>query len=417
MRVAVVGSGISGLASGWLLDRKHEVHLFEKRSRLGGHTHTVVHESAGRELRLDTGFIVFNETTYPNLTRVFGELGVETQTSDMSFSVSCRKPDVEYASHSLRGLFAQRSLLLSATHLRMLADVVRFGRRGRRLLADSEDPEATVADFLEEGRFSDAFARLFLLPMTAAIWSSGTELVTAFPRDPLLRFLDNHGLLRIIGQPEWRTVTGGSSTYIDPMIRSFEDRIHLGRGVTRIVRNAGDVELHLDDASSHRFDHVVIASHADQALAMLADPTPLENDLLGRWKYSINDTWLHTDVSLMPRRRAAWASWNYLVPDSNAPDERVSVSYHLNRLQGLAEDRQYMVTLNPETEPMDGSVIRRMRYAHPVYTRDSVATQADLPRLNGVNRTHFCGAYFANGFHEDGLNSAIAVADGLGVTF
>jgi predicted NAD/FAD-binding protein len=201
------------------------------------------------------------------------------------------------------------------------------------------------------------------------------------------------------------------------MIRSFEDRIHLGHGVTHVVRNAGDVELHLDDASSHRFDHVVIASHANQALAMLADPTPLEIDLLGRWKYSINDTWLHTDVSLMPRRHAAWASWNYLVPDSSAPDERVSVSYHLNRLQGLAEDRQYMVTLNPESEPENGSVIRRIRYAHPVFTMDSAATQADLPRLNGVNRTHFCGAYFANGFHEDGLNSAIAIADGLGVTF
>lgn len=417
MRVAVVGSGISGLAAGWLLDRKHEVHLFEKRSRLGGHTHTVVHDIADRELPLDTGFIVYNEATYPNLSRVFGELGVETQASDMSFSVSCRNPDVEYASHSLRGLFAQHSLLLSATYLRMLADVVRFGRLGRRLLAGSGDPDSTVADFLDEGRFSDAFARLFLLPMTAAIWSSGTELVNSFPRDPLLRFLDNHGLLQITGQPEWRTVAGGSRSYIAPMIRSFEKRIHLGHGVTHIVRNSGDVVLQLDDGSSHRFDHVVIASHADQALAMLVDPTPQETDLLGQWSYSINDTWLHTDSSLMPRRPAAWASWNYLLPDSSAPNERVSVSYHLNRLQSLAEERQYMVTLNPEKEPATSSVIRRMRYSHPVFTRYSVATQADLPRLNGVNRTHFCGAYFANGFHEDGLNSAIAVADDLGVKF
>jgi predicted NAD/FAD-binding protein len=201
------------------------------------------------------------------------------------------------------------------------------------------------------------------------------------------------------------------------MIRSFEDRIHRGQGVTHVVRNSADVELRLDDGSMHRFDHVVIASHANQALSMLADPTPQERDLLGRWSYSINDTWLHTDRSLMPRRRAAWASWNYLLPDSSVPGERVSVSYNLNRLQSLTEDAQYLVTLNPHREPATNSVIRRLRYAHPVYTRDSVATQADLPSLNGRHRTHYCGAYFANGFHEDGLNSAIAVADDLGVTF
>ncbi len=417
MKIAIVGSGISGLAAGWLLDRKHEVHLFEKRPRLGGHTHTVVHDVAGQQLPLDTGFMVYNELTYPNLTRAFAELEVASRSSEMSFSVSCRNPDIEYASHSLRGLFAQHSLLLSATHLRMLADVVRFGRRGRRLLAGSGDPTATIADFLNDGRFSDAFARYYLMPMTAAIWSSGTEVVSSFPRDPLLRFLDNHGLLQVTGQPEWRTVVGGSRSYIAPMIRTFEDRVHLGRGVESIRRNPGDVELRLFDGSRHIFDHVVVASHADQALAMLADPTEQETELLGRWTYSVNDTWLHTDTSLMPRRPGAWASWNYLMSDGNRPQDRVSVTYHLNRLQRLAEDREYLVTLNPEHEPSADSVIRRMSYAHPVYNSDSVATQQDLPRLNGNNRTHFCGAYFANGFHEDGLNSAIAVADDLGVAF
>jgi predicted NAD/FAD-binding protein len=377
----------------------------------------VVHEFDGRELPLDTGFIVYNETTYPNLTRVFGELEVATQASDMSFSVSCRNPDIEYASHSLRGLFAQTSLLFSATHLRMLRDVVRFGRRGRLLLAGPGDPDATIADFLDDGGFSDAFATYFLFPMTAAIWSSGTELVTGFPRDPLLRFLDNHGLLQVTGQPEWRTVVGGSSSYIAPMIRDYEDHVHLGLGVESIVRSSGDVEIRLEDGSRHLFDHVVVASHADQALAMLADPTQEERELLGGWTYSINDTWLHTDTTLMPRRRGAWASWNYLMTDSGNSQDRASVSYHLNRLQGLQEEREYMVTLNPEHEPAPEAVVRRMSYAHPVYNADSVATQADLPRLNGRNRTHFCGAYFANGFHEDGLNSAIAVAEGLGVVF
>lgn len=417
MKIAVMGSGISGLAAAWLLDRKHEVHLFEKRTRLGGHTHTVVHDVEGRELPLDTGFIVYNETTYPNLTRAFAELEVETRASDMSFSVSCADPDIEFASHGLGGLFAQRSLVFSPTYLRLLVDIVRFGRRGRKVLASSADANATIADFLVDGGFSDAFARYYLLPMTAAIWSSGSELAAAYPRDPLLRFLDNHGLLQVSGQPDWRTVVGGSRSYIDPMVRGLTDRIHLGQGVAAIARGAEEVEIRLEDNTNLLFDHVVIAAHADQALTMLVEPTPLEQDLLGSWRYSVNDTWLHTDASLMPRRPNAWASWNYRVPSGNAQQDRASMSYHLNRLQGLAEDREYLVTLNPDREPTPPSVIRRMTYSHPVYTRESVSTQTDLPSLNGRNRTHFCGAYFGNGFHEDGLNSAIAVADDLGVVF
>jgi predicted NAD/FAD-binding protein len=417
MRIAVVGSGISGLAAAWLLNRRHEVHVFEVRTRLGGHTHTVVHEVEGRRLHLDTGFIVYNEATYPNLTRVFAELGVATRASDMSFSVSSADPDIEFASHGLRGLFAQKSLVFSATYLRLLVDVVRFGRRGRRVLASSADPDATIGEFLEDGHFSKAFARYYLMPMIAAIWSTGSEQATSYPRDPLLRFLRNHGLLQVSGQPEWRTVVGGSRSYIDPMLSGFGDRIHLGSGVRTIARGTDDVEVRLENGSAHRFDHVVIAAHADQALAMLADPTPLESDLLGSWSYSTNDTWLHTDASLMPRRRDAWASWNYLVSAGEGAGNRVSMSYHLNRLQGLTEDREYLVTLNPGRDPEPESVIRRMTYSHPVYTRESVATQSELPNLNGRNRTHFCGAYFGNGFHEDGLNSALGVAADLGVTF
>jgi predicted NAD/FAD-binding protein len=417
MKIAVIGSGISGLASAWLLDRRHEVHLFEKRARLGGHTHTVVHDQNGRELPLDTGFIVYNEQTYPNLTRAFAELEVETQASDMSFSVSCQDPDLEYAVHSLSGLFAQPSHLVSASFLRLLADIVRFGRQGRRILEGGGNPSATIGDFLRERSFSEAFANYYLLPMTAAIWSSGTGLAAAFPRDALLRFFANHGLLQVTGQPEWRTVVGGSSRYIEPMTRSFEERIHLGRGVQRIVRNSDEVIIQLEDGETASFDHVVIAAHADQALAMLDEPTELEQELLGQWRYSHNDTWLHTDASLLPRRRRAWASWNYLIPDGSRPQDRVSVTYHLNRLQRLAEDREYLVTLNPSRDPDPSTVIRRMSYTHPMYTSESVATQSELPRLNGRNRTHFCGAYFRNGFHEDGLVSAIAVADDLGVSF
>ena len=415
MKIAVVGSGISGLAAAWLLSRKHDVHLFEKRSRLGGHTHTVVHDLDGRGLPLDTGFIVYNEKTYPLLTRLFNEFSVQTKTSDMSFSVSCADPDIEYASHSLRGLFANRSLVLSAAHLKMLVDVVRFGRRGRKSLAGSGDPDVTIAQFLSEGRFSQTFARYYLMPMVSAIWSSGTELAADYPRDPLLRFLDNHGLLQVIGQPEWRTVVGGSHSYIAPLTVAFRDRIHLGHGVEKVNRGADGVEIVLDDGSVHPCDHVVIAAHADHALAMLAEPSAQEADLLGRWGYSVNDTWLHTDPALMPRRAAAWASWNYLMIDASR--ESASLTYHLNRLQGLDEDREYLVSLNPEIEPVPESVIRRMSYRHPIFTRESVETQSELPRINGRNRTHFCGAYFGNGFHEDGLASAVAVADDLGVTF
>ena len=415
MRIAVVGSGISGLGAAWLLNRQHEVHLFEKRGRLGGHTHTVVHNFDGRGLPLDTGFIVYNEKTYPLLTRLFAALEVETQASEMSFSVSCADPDIEYASHSLRGLFADQSMLLSAAFLKMLFDVVRFGRRGRRILAGAGDSRVTIAQFLEDERFSEYFARFYLMPMVSAIWSSGTELAADYPRDLLLRFLDNHGLLQVTGQPDWRTVVGGSHSYIGPLTRPLGEGVHLGHGVQRIHRSADEVEVVLDDGSRHRFDHVVIAAHADQALRMLAELSNDEAELLGRWSYSINDTWLHTDTTLMPRRRAAWASWNYLMADASR--HKASLTYHLNRLQRLDEDREYLVSLNPETDPSPESVIRRMSYTHPIFTSASVETQSELPRINGLNRTHFCGAYFGNGFHEDGLASAVAVADDLGVVF
>ena len=415
MRVAVIGSGISGLGSAWLLSRKHEVHLFEKRDRLGGHTHTVVHDVEGRALPLDTGFIVYNQKTYPLLTRLFGELSVETQASEMSFSVSCADPDLEYASHGLRGLFADPSLVFSAAYLKMLVDVIRFGRRGRRVLAGAGDPHVTIAQFLADGRFSRDFARFYLMPMVSAIWSSGTELAADYPRDPLLRFLDNHGLLQVTGQPEWRTVVGGSHSYIGPLTKGLGRRLHLGHPVENIFRCADGVEIVLDDGSKHRFDHVVIAAHADQALAMLAEPTSDEAELLGRWRYSVNDTWLHTDPALMPRRRAAWASWNYLMAEASR--ESASLTYHLNRLQRLDEDREYLVSLNPETEPARDTVIRRMSYTHPIFTAESVSTQSELRRINGRNRTHFCGAYFGNGFHEDGFASSVAVADDLGVAF
>jgi len=417
MRLAVIGSGISGLGAAWLTARRHEVHLFEARDRLGGHTHTVSIEDGGRPLRLDTGFIVFNHATYPNLTRLFRQLGVEERPSDMSFGISCRIPDLEYAVSGLGALFAQRRNLFSPRFLGMVLDIMRFGPRARAALEQAPDPGATVSDFLRDEGFGEDFAKFYLLPMTGAIWSSGSDVTAGFPRDALFRFYANHGLLQVTGQPQWYTLADGSSSYVPHLTRPLGDRVHLGAAVTRIVRGADEVTLHFEGGHSDRFDGVVIATHADQALRLLDSPTDAERELLGAWRYSSNDTWLHTDTRLMPRRRAAWASWNYLIEDADQPSGPVSVSYHLNRLQRLDVDREFIVTLNPTTPPASEHVLRRMTYRHPVYTSDAVTTQRDLPSLNGRLRTWFCGAYFRNGFHEDGFDSAIAVADDLGIQF
>lgn len=418
MRIAVIGSGISGLAAAWLLRREHDIVLFEKRHRLGGHANTVVHrDPEGRDLALDTGFLVYNESTYPLLTRLLARLSVETRASDMSFGVSCERPDVEYAVSTLRSILAQPENAVRPWFYGFLSDLTRFGRRGREVLHTAPDPAATVADFVARERLGEAFEKLYLLPMVAAIWSSGTHLVRDFPRDALLQFFDNHGLLSINDRPQWRTVVNGSRSYVDRIAQDLAGRIRLGVGVEAVERTPSEVAVHLANGAAHRFDHVVIASHADQALAMLAEPTADERELLGAWSYSANDTWLHTDTSLMPRRRAAWAAWNYLLADRDAAEPDVTVSYHLNRLQGIDGDRQYVVTLNPRRHPDPRTVIRRMNYHHPVYNRDSVAAQAELPKLNGVRRTHFCGAYHRNGFHEDGLWSAVRVAEDLGVAF
>jgi uncharacterized protein len=415
VRIAIVGTGISGLAAAWLLARHHEVHVFEREPRIGGHTHTVpVTRRDGTSLAIDTGFIVYNEVTYPLLVRLFDELGVATQASDMSWSLRCDRCDLEYAG-SPRGLAAQPANLRSASYLAMLADIVRFNRLGRRLLDDPRAAAVPVGRFLDEAGFGHGFRAHYLLPMVGAIWSSGTAGIERFPLAMLLRFFANHGLLSVTGHHPWRTVSGGSSAYLPALTAPFSDRIHRGDAVVALQRDAAAVTLRLAGGATQTFDVAVVATHADEALGLLADPSAAEKELLGAWEYSSNDTWLHTDRRLLPRRRAAWASWNYLLDDCRLPTQRVSLSYHMNRLQQLDEAEDYVVTLNPTSPPAADQVLARFDYTHPGYTPESVATHDRLDEFNGRRRTLYVGAYQRYGFHEDGLWSAVRAVSHLGV--
>ena len=412
-RVAIVGSGISGLAAGYLLSRRHEVHLFEREPRLGGHTHTVVVDASNGPVALDTGFLVHNDRTYPNLVRLFAEIGVETQASDMSFSVCCPRTGFEYSSRGARGFFAQRRNLFRAAHLRLLTAITRFNRRAPKLLDQPDADRVTLGDFLDEGRYGDEFAERYLYPMASAIWSSSFDAIRSFPATTLVRFFDNHGMLGIRTHPTWKAVRSGSQSYIPKLITPYADRVHTGVTIRTIERRETGVTLHFADRPSTAFDEVVFACHGNQVLPLLANPRDVERDVFSRFHTIRNAVWLHTDEAMLPRRGDARASWNYRLGE--ARDAAPTVSYHLNRLQSLSIDRQYCVTLNPRGRVSDRHVVRKMVYHHPLYTLDALRAQAQWSEVSGVARTHVCGAYWFYGFHEDGLNSAIRVARTLGV--
>ena len=415
MRIAVVGTGISGLAAAWLLAPRHDVHVFERGRRIGGHTHTVpVRQGGADPVGVDTGFVVYNEVTYPLLVRLFDELDVATQPSDMSWSLRCERCDLEYAG-SAQGLVAQPRRLADPRYLGMLGDIVRFHRLGRRLLDDPRGGARTIGDLLRKEGFGHAFTHHYLLPMTAAIWSSGVAAVEGFPARTLLRFLHNHGLLGVTTHHPWRTVVGGASSYLPALTARYADRIRTGDGVARVARDRSGVTVHTTAGHGHRFDAVVLAAHADETLGLLADASPEEKELLGVWGHSDNETWLHTDTELLPRSPRARASWNYRLEDCRRPGDRVALSYDMTRLQSLEGAERYVVTLNPSRPPRPDRVLRRMSFTHPTYTSEAVAAQARLDELNGRNRTFFAGAYHRYGFHEDGLWSAVRAASHLGV--
>jgi len=411
--IAVIGAGISGLAAAYLLSRRHRVHLFEKEGRLGGHTQTVLIETPTGTVPLDTGFLVHNNRTYPNLVRLFGELGVATRDSDMSFAVSCRRSGLEYSSRGANGFFAQRRNLVSPTHLSLLREIVRFNREAPALLGAEDAERQTLGDFLESRRFGEGFTHRYLFPMASAIWSASLDAIRSFPALTLIRFFDNHGLLSLNAQPTWKVVAGGSHTYIPRLIAQLSGDIHQGASIHSVRRSEDAVTLTFCDRPSMRFDEVVFACHGDQVLPLLADSSDRERDVFSCFTTTTNTAWLHTDGSVLPMQARARASWNYrLAADADVPP---TVTYDLNRLQGLTTPEQYCVTLNPDGGIDERRVLCRFLYRHPLYTREAIRAQQRWREVSGVNRTHYCGAYWFHGFHEDGLNSALRVSSALGV--
>jgi predicted NAD/FAD-binding protein len=431
-RIAVVGSGIAGLGTAWLLARRHHVTLYEREARLGGHSHTLEVDDHGRRVAIDTGFIVYNELNYPHLTGLFATLGVPTRASDMSFAASVE--GVEYAGGSLATLFAQRRRLLDPGHWRMLVDIVRFNRDAKRaLVADAADPRApghrplsmmTLGEFLDARGYGRALRDRYLLPMGGAIWSCPTRTMLGFPAASFLRFLDNHRLLGIEGRPEWRTVVGGAREYIGRLLDSsqrgaFPLVVQRGQPVSLVQRRAAGVEV-VAGGHGATYDHVVLAGHAPDSLAVLADATGPERELLGAFRYQPNRALLHRDPRLMPRLRRTWSSWNYaarnLAGAGIDDGARVAVTYWMNRLQQLPTPTQWFVSLNPIVEPASDTIAASLEYAHPVFDAAAIRAQRELKRIQGRDRVWYAGAWTGHGFHEDGLRSAVEVAAAFGIT-
>jgi predicted NAD/FAD-binding protein len=412
LEIAVVGSGISGMAAAWLLSARHRVTVYEREDRPGGHSNTVDAPSAGGPLPVDTGFIVFNETNYPNLTALFRHLGVPTKASSMSFAASFDGGAFEYSGTDLRGLFAQKRNLFRPRFWSMLKDLLRFYRE-----APAHAKSAALmplGEYLVRNRYGRPFCEDHLFPMAAAIWSASPAQLAGYPTAAFVSFCENHGLMKIAGRPVWRTVAGGSREYVRRLTASYGDRVLLNCGVQRIIRRPGGVQIDDVKGNARLFDHVVIATHANEALRLLADPDDAEWSTLSQFRYQANTAVLHRDPAFMPKRRAAWSSWNYIGTRGPEGAQELCVTYWMNRLQGIRDDVPLFVTLNPARLPRPEHHVHTAHYDHPVFDAHALRAQEKLWSLQGSRNTWFCGAYFGSGFHEDGLQAGLAVAEALG---
>ena len=415
-RIAIVGTGIAGLSCAHFLRRDYDLTLFEKDDRIGGHSHTVLVNEGHQVIPIDTGFMVYNEVTYPLLTRLFRELNVATKPTSMSFSVNHVADRLEFNGGSINLLFGQRKNLFSPRYWRMLGQIARFNRETVEELANPVFGDISLMDYVIARGYGNDFLDWYLSPMAAAVWSSPPERIKMFPAKTLMRFWHNHGFLGLDTQHPWRTVSGGSRCYVEKLSQPFSDCIHRGAPVKSVNRSARGSVLMLDDGKPLEFDHVVIAAHGDQALQLLADPTTLELDILGRFHYQNNEAVLHTDTKFMPRTRRCWASWNYRIDQDEHKQNRYSTHYWMNELQGVSERESYFVSINPPTSPDEASIKRRLIYEHPLFDLTAVSAQARLQELHQAGAKTgrvFCGAWQRYGFHEDGLWSAVNVCTEL----
>ncbi|MDC1340662.1 FAD-dependent oxidoreductase [Oceanospirillaceae bacterium] len=411
-RIAIIGSGISGQTCGYLLSKQNEVTLFEANNHLGGHTATIDLDIEGKTLPVDTGFIVFNDRTYPNFIKMMDQIGITSKPTEMSFSVHNKATGFEYNGHSLNTLFAQRRNLLSPRFYSFIFEILRFNKMAKKANASGETDLGTLGEFLDKHSFSDYFATHYVLAMTAAIWSASINSCRDFPLQFFLSFLTNHGLLDIANRPQWYVIEGGSRSYIKGLTQSIQD-IRLGTPVQWVTRHCEHVEI-TSDKGTEVFDEVIFACHSDQALHLLNDPSQQESKVLGAMKYRSNDVVLHTDKTLLPKRKNAYASWNYCIDPQ--VDELPTLTYNMNILQGLKTNQDLCVTLN-QTQNIDPAhILRQFTYSHPVFSLESIAAQKQRHTICGDNLTHFCGAYWYNGFHEDGVKSALDVCQRFGVT-
>jgi len=409
--IAVIGSGIAGMSAAWLLSQRHDVTMYEKNGRIGGHTNTVMVETDLGPTPVDTGFIVFNDATYPNLIALFEHLGVATRASDMSFGVSLNGGRTEYSSVGASAFLCGGRNLFSPRFWSMTMDLLRFYKNAPLELLATRDTLISLGDYLDSNKYGDAFQRDHLLPQAAAIWSASMADIHQYPAAAFVRFFENHGLLKLKGRPKWRTVVGGSQAYVEKLTAPYAERLRLNAGAVSVRREGGGVWVRDANGQSERYDNVVIATHGDEALAMLNDPSVNEQRLLGAFRYAKNRAVLHSDASLMPRREGLWASWNYV---GDNPDGGCVVSYWMNKLQGIESKQQLFLTLNPRTMPRDGTIHYETNYDHPLFDAAAIRAQREIWSLQGVQNTWFCGAHFGAGFHEDGLQSGLAVAEQLG---